>query len=804
MRYGHFDNENREYVIDRVDLPCSWTNYLGVEDMAAVVNHTAGGYLFYKTPEYHRISRFRGNAVPMDRPGFYVYLRDNDNADYWSVSWQPVGKPLDQAKYTCRHGMSYTVYECDYAGIHASQKMMIPRGEAVQLWDVKIKNTGDSVRNLSVFSYLEFSFHHIMIDNQNYQMSLYCAGVSYEDGVIEEDLFYEEEGYQYFTADFTPDGFDCMRDTFIGTYNTETNPVAVAEGKCASSYEKGGNHCGSLQKNLTLQPGEEVRLIFMLGEGRREEGRRIRTKYADHGAVDRAYADLKNFWEEKCAKLQIQTPNEGMNTLINTWTLYQSEINVMFSRFASFIEVGGRVGLGYRDTAQDAMTIPHSNPDKCRERIEQLLRGLTSEGYGLHLFQPEWFMESTGTKPFQSPTVIPEPDKNSIIHGLKDACSDDALWLVAAVTEYIKETGDRAFAMEKLPYADTFLEGDQEGETVYDHLKRILDFSAKQVGQTGVCKGLRADWNDCLNLGGGESAMVSFLHYWALEQFVGLAKHLGNEADAKSYAELAGKVKEVCNTQLWDGQWFIRGITAKGKKIGTQADKEGRVHLESNAWAVLSGAADEEKADQALAAIDEYLYTPYGLLLNTPSYTVPDDDIGFVTRVYPGLKENGAVFSHPNPWAWAAACKRGRGDLAMKFYDALCPYHQNDKIEIRESEPYSYCQFIVGKDHSAFGRARHPFMTGSGGWSYFSATRYMLGIRPDYESLTIDPCIPADWKSFQAVRQWRGAEYEIRVSNPEGVMKGVKEIRIDGTAVERIAPMEAGSRHVVEVIMGVE
>lgn len=802
MRYGHFDNENREYVIDRVDLPCSWTNYLGVEDMAAVVNHTAGGYLFYKTPEYHRISRFRANAVPMDRPGFYVYLRDNDSADYWSVSWQPVGKPLDQAKYTCRHGMSYTVYECEYGDIKASETLMIPRGEAVQLWDVEVKNTGDTVRNLSVFSYLEFSFHHIMIDNQNYQMSLYCAGSSYEDGIIEEDLFYEEQGYQYFTADFTPDGFDCMRDRFIGTYNTESNPAAVAAGGCFSSYEKGGNHCGSLQKNLTLQPGEEVRLVFMLGEGRREEGRRIRAKYADHKTVDAAFADLRDYWEEKCAKLQIQTPNEGMNTLINTWTLYQSEINVMFSRFASFIEVGGRVGLGYRDTAQDAMTIPHSNPDKCRERIEQLLRGLTSEGYGLHLFQPEWFMEDTGAKPFQSPTVIPEPDKNSIIHGLKDACSDDALWLVAAVTEYIKETGEKEFADQKLPYADTFLEGDREGETVYDHLKRILDFSAKQVGKTGVCKGLRADWNDCLNLGGGESAMVSFLHYWALGHFIGLAQYLGRDEDTEKYAELAGKVKEVCNTQLWDGEWFIRGITANGKKIGTQADAEGRVHLESNAWAVLSGAADEEKADQALAAIDQYLYTPYGLLLNTPSYTVPDDDIGFVTRVYPGLKENGAIFSHPNPWAWAAACKRGRGDLAMKFYDALCPFNQNDMIETRESEPYSYCQFIAGRDHSAYGRARHPFMTGSGGWAYFSATRYMLGIRPDYDSLTIDPCIPADWKGFEAVRVWRGASYEIKVSNPDGVMRGVKEIRVDGVPVERIAPMEAGSRHRVEVVMG--
>lgn len=804
MKYGHFDTEHREYVIDRMDLPCSWTNYLGVEDMASVVNHTAGGYLFYKTPEYHRISRFRGNSVPMDRPGFYVYLRDNDStpADYWSISWQPVGKPLTEAKYSCRHGMSYTVYTCDYQDIQASQTLMIPRGEAVQLWDVKIKNNGTKTRNLSVFSYLEFSFHHIMIDNQNYQMSLYCAGSSYEDGVIEEDLFYEQEGYQYFTASFDPDGFDCMRDTFLGLYHTESDPVAVINGKCSSSYEKGGNHCGSLQKNITLEPGEEIRVIFMLGEGSREEGKRIRRKYSDPAAVDAAYEDLKQYWENKCQKLQIQTPNEGMNELINTWTLYQSEINVMFSRFASFIEVGGRVGLGYRDTAQDAMTIPHSNPEKCRERIEQLLRGLTTQGYGLHLFQPEWFEEKSGDKPFKSPTVIPEPDKASIIHGLKDACSDDALWLVAAVVEYIKETGDISFAHEQLPYADTFIAGDKSTETVYDHLKRILDFSTKQVGDSGICKGLRADWNDCLNLGGGESAMVSFLHYWALNHFIELAEYLECREDVSYYSKVAEKVRQVCNEKLWDGKWFIRGITRNGKKIGCQADAEGKVHLESNAWAVLSGAAEDEKADLALEAIDTYLYTPYGLLLNTPSYTVPDDDIGFVTRVYPGLKENGAVFSHPNPWAWAAACKRGRGDLAMKFYDALCPYWQNDKIEIRESEPYSYCQFVAGKDHSAFGRARHPFMTGSGGWSYFSATRYMLGIRPGFEQLIIDPCIPSEWKEFQVKRIWRGAEYDIRISNPEGVMKGVIEVSLDGEMVSKIPALEPGSKHIVEVIMG--
>ena len=802
MRYGHFDNEHREYVIERINLPTSWTNYLGVENLAVVVNHTAGGYSFYKSPEYHRITRFHGNSIPMDRPGYYVYIRDNEKKedgtnDYFSISWQPVAKDLDKANYQCRHGMSYTAYECEYDHIKASQTLFVPIGDDVVLWDVRVKNDGEKVRDLSLFSYLEFSFHSINIDNQNFQMSLYCAGSSYKDGIIEEDLFYEPDGYQYFTANFEPDGFDCMRDKFLGMYHTEDNPVAVINGKCSGSFEKGGNHCGSLQKNIVLQPGEEKRFIFMLGEGNREAGKVMREKYSNFENVDRAFAELHNYWERKCSKLQIETPNEGMNTLINTWTLYQSEINVMFSRFASFIEVGGRTGLGYRDTAQDAMTIPHSNPEKCRQRIEELLNGLVSKGYGLHLFDPAWFekKEETSEDEFKSPTVIPTSEKDRI-HGPEDACSDDALWLIASIVEYIKETGDVFFADKIVPYAD----GGED--RVYDHMKAILNFSEEQVGADGICKGLRADWNDCLNLGGGESAMVSFLHYWALQNFIELAEYLNRTEDAEHYKKVAEKVKAACDRELWDKEWYIRGITKKGKKIGTMEDEEGKVHLESNAWAVLSGAADHDKAVKAMDAVDKYLYTPYGILLNTPAYTKPDTSIGFITKVYPGLKENSAIFSHPNPWAWAAECKLGRGDMAMKYYDALCPYWQNDMIEIRESEPYSYCQFVVGKDHTAFGRARHPFMTGSGGWAYFSATRYMLGIRPDFDTLEIDPCIPADWKEFKAIRNWRGAVYHIHINNEAGVMKGVKEIYVDHEKVETIPQMQAGTEHFVEIVMG--
>ena len=792
MRYGYFDNASREYVIDRVDVPASWTNYIGLKDFYGVFNHTAAGYVLYKSPEYHRITIFRPNG-PVDGPGHYVYLRDNDTGDFWSVSWQPVGKPKEH--YSCRHGLSYSKYLCDYSGINAQQTLFAAIDDPVEIWDVRLRNDSGKKRNLSVFSYLEFSFHQIPMDNQNFQMSLYATGSRYEDGIIEEDLYYEEDGFQFFTADFTPDGFDCCRDAFLGDYRTERNPQAVETGKCSGSFRKGGNHCGALMKTITLEPGQEQRLLFLLGEGGLETGRTMRRKYTQQ-RVDRDFAETAKFWDERLKCLQVSTPSEAMNTELNIWNLYQSEINVMFSRFTSFIEVGGRVGLGYRDTAQDAMMVVHADPEGCKKRIVQLLKALTYEGYGLHLFEPRWFEPEEKQQSFKSPTVVPTPDKSQIVHGLKDACADDALWLVSSIVQYVRETGDVGFVDTVVRYADG-----GEG-TVYDHMKRILDFSAKQVGAHGICKGLRADWNDCLNLGGGESAMVSFLHHWAICNFVELAKKLGRNGDAEHYETMAAAVKKISRRELWDGQWFIRGITAKGRKIGTQADTEGRVHMESNTWAVLSGVADPEQGELAMDAVDEYLYTPYGLMLNAPCFTVPDDDIGFVTRVYPGLKENGSIFSHPNPWAWCAEAVLGRGSRAMKFYDALCPAMQNDRIEVRKSEPYSYCQFVSGRDHTTFGEAHHPFMTGSAGWAYYAATQYLLGVRPEFDSLTVDPCIPADWKEFTVDRIWRGAEYRIRVTNPKGVEKGVAEIRLNGETVDSIPVQAPGSVSEIEVIMG--
>jgi len=798
LRYGYFDNANREYVIDRVDVPVSWTNYLGVRDLCTVISHNAGGYSFYKNAEHHRITRFRQNGVPHDRPGHYVYLRDDETGEYWSISWQPVGKDLKTAEYECRHGLSYSKFSCEYRDITAQQTLFIPLEDDVELWDVRIENTGSRVRKLSVFSYVEFSFHHIEIDNQNLQMSLYAAGSSYADGVIEYDFFYEPETFHYMTASFEPDSYDCVRDKFLGSYRTETNPVAVERGACHGFSELGGNHCGALHKRLTLAPGEKTRLTFMLGVGPRAVGKRVRSKYSDTAAVDAAFAALRQYWQKKIEVFQCKTPNQGLDTMTNIWTLYQAETCVVWSRFASFIEVGGRTGLGYRDTSQDVMSVVHTNPTKCRQRIIELLKGQVSAGYGLHLFDPDWFDPEKQKKPeFKSPTIAHAPDKKQMIHGLEHTCSDDALWQVVTICEYVKETGELGLFDEVVPFAD-------EGEaTVYEHLKRALDFSAEQVGATGICKGLRADWNDCLNLGGGESAMVSFIHHWALRAFVEAAKHLGREADAAKYSAMADKVKAACERELWDGDWYLRGITAKGLKVGSNENEEGKVFIESNTWAVVSDAASPERGRSAMNAVDKYLYSDYGIHLLWPAFSKPNDDIGFVGRVYKGIKENAAIFSHPNPWAVIAECKLGRGGRAMKFYNSLLPYNQNDKIEVREAEPYSYCQFVMGKDHTAYGRARHPWLTGSGGWNYTAVTRWILGVRLTFDGLVIDPCVPEDWKQFEVTRRWRGATYHIVVENPNGVEKGVKSVTLNGVpATMPIAPQNAGSVSEVVVTMG--
>ena len=797
MRYGSFDDVRREYVIEDVSCPQPMTNYLGTQRMGAVISHQAGGYSWLDTPEYGRITRFRPNSLPTDGPGHWVYLRDDEDGQYWSVSWQPAGGE-DPSGYRCRHGLSYSVFEAARHGIEASQILFIPREkehfpDPVEVMDVRVKNVSKRIREISVYGSVEFSFHHIEFDNQNFQMSLYCTGSLWEQNAVVYDLHYEDGEFEFFTTDQPADGFEGTRDAFIGPYRTERNPIGIERGDLTGTTELGGNPVGAIRRKLILQPGEEQRILFFLGRG---DGAAADAAVKRYGfeQCDRAMAELRRFWDEKLGSLQVSVPHANMGRSLNIWNLYQAEINVLFSRFSSFIEVGGRTGLGYRDTAQDAMCIPGAEPEGCRNRLVQLLHGQVSAGYGLHLFDPAWFEERKEAQDSKSPTVVPAFSQ-SRIHGIADACADDHLWLIPAIVEYVRETGESAFLDEIIPFADGGT------GTVLEHMKRGLDFSYSQVGAHGITKGLRADWNDCLNLGGGESAMVAFLLVWATGHFLDAARNTGRIEDAEKYEPLMKQMKETCQRELWDGKWFLRGYTADGRPIGSQHAAEGKMHLESAAWAVVSGTADPKQALSTLDAVEEWLYTPYGLMLNAPSFTRRDDGVGFISRVYPGIKENGAIFSHPNPWAWVAECMTGNGSRAMKYYDALPPENQNDKMEIRQAEPYTYCQFIMGRDHTAFGRARHPFMTGSAGWAYYAATRYILGIRPEFHSLTVDPCIPAAWDGFTAIRKWRGAEYRITVENPNHVEKGTAILEVDSAEAKFIPAFESGT-HRVRVVLG--
>ncbi|MDE0573285.1 N,N'-diacetylchitobiose phosphorylase [Demequina sp. B12] len=788
MQYGHFDTENDEYVITRPDVPVSWTNYLGTKNMCTVLSHNGGGYSYYKSSQYGRISRFRQNGVPLDRPGHYVYVRDNEDGDYWSSAWQPVGKPFEgegAAKYTTAHGLGYTRFESSYRDIDTSHTIFIPLDDDVELWDVRVTNNSDKVRELTVGSYVEFSFHTITIDNQNLQMSLYASGSSYEDGIIEYDFYYEPWTFHYFCSSETPSSYDSLRDNFIGPYRDERNPIAIERGHGSNESATTQNHCGSLQHVITLQPGETKRLVYMLGYGSRDEAARpIQAKYSDVETVDAEFSRLGQYWKNKQDKQRIKTPHEGMNTMINSWTLLQAETCVVWSRFASFVEVGGRTGLGYRDTAQDVMSVIHTNPTKTRQRIVELLRAQVSSGYGIHLFEPKAFDPDAEKLPdVPSPTIVPTPSMDDLIHGLEDTCSDDHLWLVPSIVEFVKETGDYGFLDQVIPFADG------KDATVYEHLKAALDFSAEQIGQNGVALGLRADWNDCLNLGGGETSLVTFLHAWAIGAFLEVAEYRGDDDAIAKYSAERERIAKVADEQLWDGDWWIRGYTRDGVKIGSNENKEGKIFLEHQAWPVIAGITSQERGEASMDSVRKHLGSEYGNHLNWPAFTEIDDTVGFVTRVYPGIKENAAIFSHPNAWPIIAEAMLGRGDEAVEFYDAILPYNHNDNIEVRGAEPYAYVQFLYGRDHEWFGKAQNPWLTGTAGWMYTAATKYILGIRTSFDGLVVDPSIPKDWDGFEVRREWRGAVYNIEVKNPSHVSKGVVSVTVDGVEVDAAAPI---------------
>lgn len=786
MRYGYFDDQKREYVIENPKTPMSWVNYLGTADYCGIISNNAGGYAFYRSPKTGRLLRFRFNSIPMDRPGRYIYIRDNDDGDYWSASWQPVGKPLEEFKNVCRHGLGYTIFTGEYKGITSNYRVFVPVDKPIEFWEVELTNNSDRERDLSLFTYAEWCFWDMDQDLSNFQYILYTCRMGYEKDIIDYSIrLWPNHTPKGFMASILPvESFDTDRDEFIGLYRNEGNPLAVERGRCSNSIALGGNPCGSVQNRLILKPGDKKYALYIVGIGDAATfGAECKKIYSDRKKVEEDFLKLQEYWKQRLSKLTCSTPSAEINSMLNIWNQYQCHTTFNWSRSASFNEAGGRDGLGYRDTNQDTLGVVHSIPALVRDKLTDLLKGQLSCGAAMHSVQPLTWKQGKHNI----------PPENRIY-------SDDHLWLLVSIPAYLKETGDMKYLEEIVPYAD------QGVDSVYNHLKKALEFSWGKRGPHGLLLGLAADWNDCINLKGqGESIWSTFLYYLGLNEFIALAGRLGEVADAAHFKAYRDEIKKNIEKHAWDGKWFLRGYLDSGKKLGGEESEQAKIFINSQTWAVIAGVADRDRLVQAMDSLNELLATEHGIVKNYPAYREHILEVGAITDFPPGLKENAAIFCHTNTWAVMAEGILGRGDRAFEYYLSFLPAAKNEIADIYTMEPYVYSQFITGKEHPyKFGRARNSWLTGTASWSFVAVTQYILGLRADYDGLIIDPTIPRDWEGFEATREFRGKSFTIKVSNPHRVCHGVVKMTVNGEPVvgNKIPLDKMKERNLVEVTLG--
>lgn len=786
MNYGYFDDMKKEYVIFNPMTPMSWINYLGTDEFASIVSNNASGYSFYKSPRLGRMLRFRFNSIPMDRPGRYIYIRDRKDGDYWSASWQPVGKPLDKYKSVCRHGLGYTVFESDYKEIHTNYRIFVPIDKPIEFWEVELENKSDRERELSLFTYAEWCFWNMDQDLSNFQYILYTCRMNYQDDIIDYRMSFAppEDPRAFMASTLQVTSFDTDRECFIGDYHHEGNPTAVERGQCSNSIAVGGAPCASLENRITLKPGEKKYALFIVGIGDATTfGKECRNIYSDRNKVNEEFERVQNYWKQRLSQYTCETPSMMVDSMINLWNQYQCHTTFNWSRSASFNEAGGRDGLGYRDTNQDLLGVVHSIPDEVHDKLLELLKGQLHEGYAMHGFQPLIWKQGAHN--------IPKPEQ---------IYSDDHLWLLLSVSAYIKETGIFDFLSEVIPYAD------EKEESVYEHLEKALEYSWKQKGPHGLLLGLAADWNDCINLKGrGESTWSTFLYYRALQEFVALAERCGRNKDVEHFRNYQCLIKEKLQQYAWDGEWYVRGFLDSGRKLGSHESEQSKIFINSQTWAVVSGAADQEQAKLAMDSLHRYLATEHGIVKNYPAFREYDQEIGYITAYPAGLKENAAIFCHANTWAVIAEAMLGRGDRAYQYYLSFLPAAKNDQADLYTMEPYVYSQFITGKEHPYhFGRARNSWLTGTASWSFVAVTQYILGIRADYDGLVVDPCIPSEWEGFKVCRVFRGKICNISVANPRRVNCGVVELTVNGKKVKgNMIPFDVmEEENQVEVVLG--
>ena len=798
MRYGYFDDQAREYVITRPDTPASWSNYLGSTEYGALITNNAGGYSFLKSGAKGRFLRLRFNSVPMDQPGRYFYIRDREDGDVWSASWQPVGKPLEEYVSVCRHGTAYSVITSKYRGIESESTYFVPLGQHFEYWRLKLTNHSDAPRNLSVFTYCEFTNQWDTFQDQvNLQYSLFIIKGELTADRLLRVVYHDNLSQSGKPADPNDQagkvwmglagaelaGFDTSREAFLGTYGSYQSPRVPLAGQCGNSLAYGDNACGSLQADLTLAPGESRELLVLLGVGEaREEGARV---WQEFGTLERAEAELKrlkDFWHTRLESLSVQTPDEAFNHTINVWGLYNALVTYAWSRSASLVYNGERDGLGFRDSVQDILGVVSAIPDEAGARLELMLTGQFANGGALPIVQP--FDHHPGAEP-----PIAEEEFRS----------DDCLWFFNAVPAYVNETGNLAFYHKELPYAD------QGSASVFGHLKQALLFNLTRTGAHGLPCGLLADWNDCLRLGfHGESVFVAFQVRYALLVYAEIAKSLG-ELDEKRWAEeQIIALDERIQAHAWDADWFIWAITEDGIVYGTRDYPEGKLYFNTQVWAVISGAATPGQAEGCMQAVHDQLATPWGLMLCAPAFERTPVDVMRAVVFNPGIKENAGIFNHTQGWGVMAECLLGHGDRAFEYYSAAMPAAWNDRAEIRQCEPYVQGQTTYSRFSPRPGNTRTTWLTGAAAWSYFSATRYILGLRAELNGLRVDPCVPSGWDEFSVTRKFRGKTYRIHVQNPEHVCRGVSRMVVDGQEMEgSLVPAGLeGDDHQVEVWLG--
>ena len=781
MKYGFFDEKNKEYVITNPKTPTPWINYLGTDKYCGIISNNAGGYSFYLSPKSGRILRYRYNNIPWDRPGRYIYIYDSETGDFWSNSWQPVAKDLSRYIYEVRHGLGYSKFICLHDTIETQTIYFVPMEENLEIWWLKIKNKGEKTRILDIFSYAEFAFWTAIGDLTDLQ---YILNICYTKLTNQQIIDYKcsfangeiKSVYAFVTQPIS--SFDTDRDKFIGIYKDESAPEGVINGKLSNSYTIGNNPCAAFHNRIEIQPLQEKEIVYVIGIGDAEvEGAQIKKKYINISNVKEEFEKVNHHWENILSKFTCTTPDPEFNLLINTWLPYQCHVTFNWSRSASYYETGTqRDGLGFRDSNQDCLAVISSIPQKVRKRILDLGSAIYQSGNACHTFQPV-----TGEG-----------------YGNNDY-SDDHLWFVLTVAEYLKETGDFTVLEEIIPYYDG-----SKG-SVFEHLQKTLDYTSAKLGSHGLCLGLRADWNDCLNLAeGGESVWTTQLFYKALIEFCNICEATNKLELNSKYISIAEKIKNTLNEVAWDGEWYLRAFTGSGKKVGSKENKEGKIYLNSNTWAVFSGIAEPQKGKTALDKVFEYLYTQHGLLLFAPPYTKFDPELGAISSFPAGLKENASIFCHPNSWAVIAETIIGNGDRAYKYFTTVMPIRYNDKADIRKVEPYVYCQFVAGKHHPNFGEGKNSWLTGTASWMYVAATQYILGIRPTFNGLLLDPCIPKDWSNFSVKREFRGCVYDISVENPHHISKGLQNtIYVNGEKIKgNIVPISAKNECKVKVVLG--